>query len=180
METSCLYAFFIRLARSLRSSSHQNNVMIRDDGRPCLTDPGLNACLVKVSWGDRGPVPPGWMFKSPEELSFEGRQASFITTQAMDVYALGITIYTVRRCCFIKLRHVNIRFLAHWQIFTSESPLPVEALGRGVKEIVTRGHRLRKPACITLPLWNILQRCWAYFPEGRPPMTTVVAGLAGL
>ena len=154
--------------------------MIRDDESPCLTDVGLNACLVKVPWGDREPVPPGWMFKSPEELSFEGRQASFITTPAMDVYALGITIYTVCRCCFVKLHHINMRLLAHWQIFTSEPPLPVEAVYRGVREIVTRGHRLRQPASVTLPLWYILQRCWAYFPTDRPPMTTVVAGLAGL
>jgi hypothetical protein len=69
--------------------------MISDDGRPCLSEVGLNACLVKVVWSDRKPVPPSWMFKSPEDLSFVGEHTSFMTTQAMYVYALGATIYSV-------------------------------------------------------------------------------------
>ena len=52
--------------------SSQTNVMITDDGRPCLSDVGLNAGLAKVILdSDRWPVPSGWMFKAPEELSFK-------------------------------------------------------------------------------------------------------------
>jgi len=81
-------------------SSSQTNVMITDDGRPCLSDVGLNAGLAKVILdSDKWPVPSGWMFKAPEELSFECEPASFIHTKAMDVYSLGITTYTVSLVC---------------------------------------------------------------------------------
>ena len=81
-------------------SSSQTNVMITDNGRPCLSDVGLNAGLAKVILdSDKWPVPSGWMFKAPEELSFECEPASFIHTKAMDVYSLGITTYTVSLVC---------------------------------------------------------------------------------
>ena len=104
-------------------SSSQTNVMITDDGRPCLSDVGLNAGLAKaILDSDRWPVPSGWMFKAPEELSFECEPASFIHTKAMDVYSLGITTYTVSLVCsmFVRncvlIRHPLIPIDTHLQV----------------------------------------------------------------
>jgi hypothetical protein len=80
----------------MNNPTSQANVMITDDGRACLTDVGLNVGVSKVLLNiDAWAVPSGWMFKAPEELSFKCEPAAFIHTRAMDVYSLGITIYTV-------------------------------------------------------------------------------------
>src|ERR1700691_5733639 len=78
--------------------SFQANIMINGEGRPCLSDVGLNVGLSKVINSGTWPVPSGWMFKAPEELSFECEPASFIHTPGMDVYSFGVTAYTVSLC----------------------------------------------------------------------------------
>jgi serine/threonine protein kinase len=132
------------------------NVLMNEEGRPCLCDVALNSRLSRVINGDVWPIPSGWMFKAPEELSFECEPASFMHTQAMDVYSLGITIYT---------------------IITSKFPFPARPEGRGVKEIMSRGHILNKSTEIGDPLWKILFRCWSFDPGNRASMTTVTAEL---
>ena len=82
--------------RYMNDPTSQANVMITDDRRACLTDVGINIGMSKVLLNsDAWAIPSGWMFKAPEELSFECEPASFIHTGAMDVYSLGITVYTV-------------------------------------------------------------------------------------
>jgi hypothetical protein len=76
--------------------SCQTNVMINDEEKACLSDVGLNIGLSKAIVNSNAwPVPSGWMFKAPEELSFDCDPAAFIHTKAMDIYSLGITAYTV-------------------------------------------------------------------------------------
>jgi len=71
------------------------NIMITDDGRPCLTDVGLNLCLSKVLHTSTWPIPSAWMFKAPEELQFECDLDLFQPTTAMDVYTFASTVYVV-------------------------------------------------------------------------------------
>ena len=80
----------------MNDPTSQANVMITDDRKACLSDVGLNIGMSKVLLDSDGwAVPSGWMFKAPEELSFECEPVSFIHTRAMDVYSFGITVYTV-------------------------------------------------------------------------------------
>jgi len=132
------------------------NVLVTDDGMPCLCDVALNSRLSTVINGGTWPIPSGWMFKAPEELSFECEPAFFMHTQAMDVYSLGITIYT---------------------IITSMFPFPAQPEGRGVMEIMSRGHILNKPTEIRDSLWKLLFTCWSFDPGNRPSMTTIMAEL---
>lgn len=69
--------------------------MIADDGRACLSDVGLHACLSKVMYISALPIPPGWMFKAPEELLYEYDPVYFAYTEAMDVYAFASSIQMV-------------------------------------------------------------------------------------
>ena len=71
------------------------NIMITDDGRPCLTDTGLKSRLSKAINNGTCPIPSSWMYKAPEELLFEYDPVSFLPTRAMDVYAFASTIYVV-------------------------------------------------------------------------------------
>jgi hypothetical protein len=76
--------------------------MMADDGRPCISDVGLNIRLSKIKYIGTWPVPAGWMFKAPEELSPRLDLSVFSATKEMDVYAFASTVYTVRLCvpCF--------------------------------------------------------------------------------
>jgi serine/threonine protein kinase len=85
-------------------SSPQWNVMITEDGRVCLSDVGLNVRLIIVLCGDRRRCPSGWIFKAPEELSFDCDPASFMPTAQMDVYAFATTVYTVSIYTFALFR----------------------------------------------------------------------------
>jgi len=133
------------------------NVLITDDGRACLSDTGLNIRLRRAIYRDEWPVPTSWMFKAPEELKAQDNLSSFEPTTAMDVYAFASTVYS---------------------IFTSKSPFHLQPYGRGIKEIMSRGHNLERPAEVAGPVWNLLERCWSFFPEDRPSMATVEAALA--
>ena len=73
----------------------QANVMINDAGMPCLCDVDLDARLRKVIYNAAWPVPSGWQFKAPEELSPPCDPSIFSVTKEMDVYAFASTIYTV-------------------------------------------------------------------------------------
>lgn len=75
--------------------TRQMNVMITDDGRACLSDTGLNIRLRQAIHSNEWPVPPGWMFKAPEELDFQGDPSAFKPTTAIDVYAFASTAYSV-------------------------------------------------------------------------------------
>jgi len=134
-----------------------SNVMITDDGRPCISDVGLNARLSRIKYSDAWPIPSGWMFKAPEELSPQFDSCIFSPTKEMDVYAFASTVYS---------------------IFTSKPPFPIKPYGR-VTTII-RGHVPEKPIEISGPLWNILNKCWSYHPEDRPSMAEIELALAAL
>jgi len=71
------------------------NVLITDDGIPCLSDVGMNNRLLKVIYNNSWPVPSGWVFKALEELSPQCDPAEFRNTKAMDVYSFACTVFTV-------------------------------------------------------------------------------------
>jgi len=135
----------------------QTNILIADDGRPCLTDIGLNASLSAVIYPGEWPIPSGWMFKSPEELLLQGDSSIFLPTKAMDVYAFASTIYT---------------------IMTSKPPFRPKLYGKGILEILLQGHTVEQPGEITDALWNVLKMCWSYRPDERLSMSTVQSALA--
>lgn len=69
--------------------------MITEDGHASISDTGLRACLSKARCNVTWPVPSNWMYKSPEELIYNGDISSFIYTESMDVYSFARTVYTV-------------------------------------------------------------------------------------
>jgi len=131
-----------------------SNVMITDDGRPCITDVGLNARLSRIKYNGPWPIPSGWMFKAPEELSPQFDSSIFSPTKQMDVYAFASTVYS---------------------IFTLKPPFPIKSYGIVAK--IIHGHEPEKPIEISGPMWNLLHKCWSYNPEDRPSMTAIESAL---
>ena len=84
--------------------------MITDDGRPCISDIGLNARLSRLKYGDAWPIPSGWMFKAPEELIPNVNSPIFLITPNMDVYAFASCVYTVR-ICMLAFRFADLLYL---------------------------------------------------------------------
>src|ERR1700683_4721651 len=114
----------------------QTNIMMTDDGIPCLADVGLHSRLSKIKYCDVWPFPFGWMLQAPEELSPQCDPSVFFSTKEMDVYAFASTVYMVSLYVYPLL----LFMLTHrWQIFPSKPPLPVHPYGRGGIGIVHRG-----------------------------------------
>jgi len=131
-----------------------SNVMITDDERPCITDVGMNARLSRIKYSGPWPLPSGWMFKAPEELSPQFDLSIFSPTKQMDVYAFASTVYS---------------------IFTLKPPFPVKSYGTVAK--IIQGHVPQKPIEISAPMWNLLNDCWSYNPEDRPSMAAIESAL---
>jgi len=131
-----------------------SNVLITDDGRPCITDVGLNARLSRIKYNDPWPIPSGWMFKAPEELSPQFNSSTLSPTKEMDVYAFASTVYS---------------------IFTLKPLFPVKSYGTVAK--IIQGHVPEKPIEISGPIWNLLNECWSYNPEDRPSMAAIESAL---
>jgi serine/threonine protein kinase len=159
----------------------QTNIMMTDDGRPCLADVGMNSRLFKIKYGDVRPIPSEWMFKAPEELSPRCDPPFFTATKEMDVYAFAGTVYSVSAgVVFMVFACVRSSSCIGLQIFTSKLPFPAKSYGRRVVEIISRGHVLEKPAEISDPLWSILKRCWSYNPGDRPSIAVIDEELAAI
>lgn len=69
--------------------------MIKNDGKACLADVGLNQMLSRIINGDTRPVPSSCMFKAPEELLPDSEPSDFVPTKEMDMYSFASTVYTV-------------------------------------------------------------------------------------
>jgi len=132
------------------------NVLIADNGKPYLSDVGVNSHMLKVTYSNNWPIPSDWVFKAMEELSPQDDPAVFRITKAMDTYAFACTVYA---------------------IFTSKPPCSPKPYGKGMNEKIAGGCSIQKPAEISSSLWKLLQRCLSYDPNDRPSMATVAAEL---
>jgi serine/threonine protein kinase len=79
-------------ARILKNNVLQNNILITDDRRACITDIGLNVLLDMHLHPGRVASPSTWLFKSPEEI--ETGECGM----PQDVYAFASTAYVVSAC----------------------------------------------------------------------------------
>jgi len=129
--------------------------MITDDGRPCISDIGLNARLSRIKYEGEWPIPLGWMFKAPEELSPHVDSSIFSITRQMDLYAFASCVYA---------------------IFTSKSPFPATPYGRIMK--IIHGHLPKQSVEISAPLWTLLLKAWSVNPQDRPSMAAIETALA--
>jgi serine/threonine protein kinase len=157
--------------------SSEDNILIANDGRACLSDVGMNARLLKVTYSKGWPIPSAWVFKALEELSPQCDPALFWNTGAMDVYSFACTVFTVSLDIFSTSSYLDTY---HLQIFTSKLPFSSKPYGRGMNEKMAGGRSIEKPAEISSALWSLLQRCLSYNPEGRPSMTAVEAELMSM
>ena len=67
----------------------EENIVVTDCGRACLTDAGLNTLALRAFSNSLEPVPSAWMYKAAEELLFG------IRDQCTDVYSFASTVYAV-------------------------------------------------------------------------------------
>jgi len=148
---------YIHSAGKVHGNILPSNVMITDDGKPCISDVGLNARLSRIKHSGAWPIPYGWMFKAPEELSPQFDTSIFSPTKEMDVYAFASTVYS---------------------IFTLKPPFPVKPYGMITK--IIHGHVPEKPIEISGPLWNLLSECWSKDPRDRPSMAAIESALRHL
>jgi hypothetical protein len=120
--------------------------MITDDRRACLTDVGLNIRMSKVLLNrDEWAVPSGWMFKAPEEPSFECEPVSFINTPAMDVIFRESRYIPL--VCLLRARGGYRAHLLSLKVLSSKFPARLE--GRGIVGVMAQGHVLNKPTEIS-------------------------------
>jgi serine/threonine protein kinase len=150
--------------------------LIADDGRPCLSDVGMNNCLLKVICNNSWPVPSGWVFKALEELSPQCDPAVFRNTKAMDVYSFACTVFTVSLCTELFGNSAFI-YPCRPQIFTSKLLFSPRPYGKGMKEKMAGGRSIGKPAEVSSLVWSLLQRCLSYNPDHRPSMAMVESEL---
>ena len=150
--------------------------MIANDGRPCLSDVGMNARLFKVIYSNGWPLPSGWVFKALEELSPQSDPAVFMTTRAMDVYSFACTAFTVSLFSEFFGNSSSLNPYRQ-QIFTSKLPFTSRPYGRGMNEKMAGGGSIGQPVQISGLVWGLLQRCLSYNPDNRPSMATVVSEL---
>jgi len=131
------------------------NILIKDDGDLCVSDPALNNLMRRLTYRTHTPVPATWRYKPPEELLDD----ALIGPKA-DVYSWASVVYEV----------ISGKRLYHGY-----------HAGRGVTEIINHGHRaLDRPLEINPQLWSILQKCWMFNTEDRPTMDQVESELRGL
>jgi len=131
------------------------NILTKDDGELCISDPALNNLMRQLTYGTHTPLPATWCYKPPEELL----DAASIGPKA-DVYSWASVVY---------------------EVFTGKRPYHGYHLGRGVAKIIYHGHRaLDRPFEINPQLWSIMQKCWMIHTEDRPSMYQVESELRGL
>jgi len=67
----------------------EENIIVTDCGRACLTDFGVNTLTLRAFSNSFEPVPSAWMYKDAEEL------LSGIRDQRTDVYSFASMVYAV-------------------------------------------------------------------------------------
>jgi len=104
-----------------------------------------------------------------------------VPTKAMDVYAFGSTLYTVRH---LPAHILSAKLMKPYlKVFTGVAPFDGRhrRLESTIVEIGLHGHqRLPQPDGIGDGLWEIIGRCWKYDPVTRPQMEYVVGALVAL
>jgi len=131
------------------------NILTKDNGKLCISDPALNNLMRQLTYGIHMPVPATWCYKPPEELL----DAGSIGPKA-DVYSWASVVY---------------------EVFSGKRPYHGYHPGRGVAKIIFHGHRtLERPLEISPQLWNIMQKCWIFNTEDRPVMHQVESELQSL
>jgi Protein tyrosine and serine/threonine kinase len=68
----------------------QANILIKDDGGVCISDPGFNILMRQLKYDSHTPVPATWCYKPREELLSD----TFMGPEA-DVYAWASVAYEV-------------------------------------------------------------------------------------
>lgn len=123
---------------------------------------------------DRAPVPPAWMYKSPEELSSppENADGAVHTVQKKDVYSFGSTLYAVSPSLINFDSNYNRN-----QLYTSNPPFPRRSgcNSEDFQKFCVGGHGavLKKSENMSEELWNLLNRCWRNDSRQRPDMSTL-------
>jgi hypothetical protein len=152
-------------------------------GQVIVSDVGLNIHTRQSTLDLQGhiPIPYNWKYKSREELEDSIDGATIRHTAAMDVYTFAVTVYEV--CA----SHVPSFVVDRWtinsklQIFNGNPPFRSLNASQGVLYIRTHGHsQLKIPAGMSMPMWELLGRCWEWEPSNRPDMAEVSNVLGNL
>lgn len=111
---------------------------------------------------------------APEFHDLEDDDESMLTTQS-DIYALAMTIYEVN------FNYFNLqRLTTGYKIMTGGQPFQNIRKSRKLSNLVMSGARPRRPSeqaaidrGLNNNLWDLLSRCWAHEPSGRPDIFQV-------
>ncbi|GJJ12478.1 hypothetical protein Clacol_006720 [Clathrus columnatus] len=132
------------------------NILMSDDGRPCLSDFGLSSVLrqegLTATTEHAGSL--AWM--SPELLQAQAIPA--IPTTYSDVWAYAMTVL---------------------EVMTGRRPYsPIEAPATLIEnishgELPPRPQRMKVPEQMSNKIWSLCQRCWRVTPRDRLTMSQV-------
>ena len=171
---------FFRLAHS----QVQATIRIKDDGQATLIHTGTYTAASKVlhSHIQSLPISESFIWQAPEFVKMD---APWVPTKAMDVYAFGSSLYTVRHhpVLALSLYLTEAHEKPYMKAFAGIVPFDGRhrRLEAAIVEIGLRGHRrLPQPDGISSDLWKIIRRCWEYDPAARPHMEDVVCLLIAL
>jgi serine/threonine protein kinase len=149
----------------------QNNILIKNDGTPVISDMGFHSMCRGV--GQRR-IFRDWHYMTPQELLVDGDGPP---SSAKDVWSLGATIYKVIK----QFNCGRSPYLIHLaiQILTGKPP------GKNFVRELFRIHRntprsLPRPIQIDDELWELIQALLADDEQDRPTMNGVVATLQSL
>ena len=153
-----------------------------EDGNATLTHIGAYTVASQVLHSHNHYIPnqESFTWQAPEFLTMDVPR---VPTKAMDVYAFGSTLYTVRPhhpstgILLVKLTN------PHLKVFTGVAPFDgrYRRLATTIVEIGRHGHRrLPQPDNISDGLWKVIRCCWEYDPVARPQMECVVGALRAL
>jgi len=131
------------------------NILIKDDGGVCISDPGLNSLMRQLKYDTHTPIPATWRYKPQEELLSDTSMGP-----NADVYAWASVVY---------------------EVYSGKRPYYGYHRTGGIVRIINDGHRaLDKPLEISPKLWSIMQKCWKNNPADRPTMPQVESELREL